>query len=362
MNDYIRSKSFQILKQPAYRISDMLKKTSNNSISSDTIRICLDYIKSFCKEVYKQNIMIFFVIDYDKFGGEDNFILRDNVMSHILKLSAKDHCIHYLDINANLLESIRIYDIHFNDVYIEENTVVPEDVTAISDLFDSTFIFSYGVRFETYHSGKLLEYKFLDGEQFIYGKISSKMKPISKYKEIIIDHYNSCVKLSQGIDYWHNKNNRILRNSPEDIFKKSLWSYIYYFSNDTIDVIQEYQLPSESKIDILARTSRDTTYIFEIKVLGRCLSLGDKKEYYTYSDERVHEGLIQTKQYIEQLSNVTRATVVVYDGRDEQVDICIPDEEKHIKLDEPLLLYLESDNATETATKIRKQIKSKTDS
>ena len=55
---------------------------------------------------------------------------------------------------------------------------------------------------------------------------------------------------------------------------------------------------------------------------------------------------------------MTRGIVVVYDGREEKVDIYIPDEEKHIKLDDPLYLYLESDSATKTATKTRKRIKS----
>lgn len=362
MEDLIRYKAFSILKQPAFRISDMIKKTYDYDISSDLIRIILDYIKSFCKKVYMNNAMIFFIIDYTKNGENSNFILYPSIMDKILSLSTQNYYFHYLDKHGNLLISKKICDINFSGTKIEENDIAYENISAISDLIDSTFVFSYRINYEVYHTGKLIESSYLNGESFIPGKILEKCKPISKYKEIINDHYDDCVKLSQGIDYWHNKGKRILRNSCEDIFKKSLWYYMYIFAYDAIEVTPEFQLPSESRIDILARTSKNDIYIFEVKVLGDYVSLSDQEKFHTYSEERVHEGMLQVKQYIEQIKDLTRGTLVVYDGRNERIQIPIPKDEKHIKLDDPLYLYLESDSATITANKLRKKLKSQSTS
>lgn len=355
--DKIRKKTFSILKQPAYKIWNMLKKSSIDSITSDEIRFLLEDIKRFLKNVYKYDTMLFFAIDYHNNGEENNYILNDKILKRIMEISSEQCYIHFLDKNANLLESKKIFDIDFEDVQIDECDIDGESIPALADLFKYTFIFSKGIRYEVYHCGRILDYSPIEGSQIIPGKLISKMKPISEYNEIIKDHFNECVRLAQQTDHWHNKANRILRDSCEDIFKKSLWYYMNQFSLDAIEVTPEFQLPSQSQIDILARTSKNDVYIFEVKVLGDYFSKKSKKGYNTYNNERVHEGMLQAKQYIEQCKEIKRGAVVVYDARKNQEDINVMVEETHIKLDLPIYLYLESDSATKIAHKKRKKIK-----
>lgn len=350
----LEKKATTIFKQPSFRIVDMLrKKDSTIDISTDILKYLLSDISNFFKLLIESNLHVFFVIDYKNEGDIGKNILSSKVIQEIKELSRKSLYVYILDKNCHIIESVILSE-EISVVF--DNTVGRfsyEKVSALADQYESTFIYGYDDKFDVYHEGKLIQPACSIDLSQIPKKLMSCIKPLSQYKELIEEHFNQCVKYSQATDHWNNKANRVLRSSPEDIFKNSLWFYLYMFSEDTNgNVIAEYPLRSGDRIDIYAQTKDYKSYIFEVKVLGKYYSEQDRG-FLEYKEDRVHHGLNQTIVYLNELKDnlhdIEKAELIVYDARETQNSITIPESEQHDKIGEPRYFYLESKNATNKA-------------
>lgn len=351
--DKLHIKANTIFKQPSFRIKDMLLKEDNNiDVSSDEIKYMLKDIGSFFKLLEDTNLHIFIVIDYYKVGDINKHILASRVINEVEELSRKDLSIHYLDKDCHLIESKSLNEVISDELETQDERYSSEVISELSDVFSATFIYGNSSKYDIFHNGKLIKPACGIDFNYIPNQIFSCIKPISKYKELVEDHFKQCVKYSQATDHWANKERRILRSSPEDIFKNSLWYYLYMFSEDANDVIAEYPLRSGNRIDICVQAHDSKIYFFEVKVLGKYFSQNDKG-YQEYRDDRVHHGLNQSIIYINELKDnfidVEYAELVIYDARETQENIDITDNERHEKVGEPHYLYLESKNATKKA-------------
>lgn len=354
-------RSFSILKQPAYRIYNYLLKDKQINVNVEDIRLVIENVKKFFRNNYRENISLIFVIDFEN-EVDDNYINRNDITKEIMSESAKEICVNYIDINCNLIKITKLRELEFNrDEEFDQDSLDYDDVSYFSEYINATVMYIEGINYEVYYSGKMLESDVIEGSRNIYGKISKDMLPISEYKKLIENHHQQCIKYANGSDHWKNKKERILRDSCEDIFKKSLWFYMDKFILDAVEVIPEYNLSSGNRIDIVVRSEKNNFYAFEVKVLGDLYrgvkDNGDAVKITSYAEDRVHHGLYQLIVYLNEDKNIYRGVLVVYDGRKQVEDIDISENEKHIKLDLPLYLYLESENATEKAKKLTKENK-----
>lgn len=340
-----------ILKQPSIKIADMLRKKGINSISAEDVKFMLKDIGNFFK-LLNSDLHIFIVIDYKRDGILEKSILSSKTIDEIMKISCKDNYIMFLDKNCYMIENKLLKEVITEIINIRKYRLPYESIFELSQLFNSTFIYGYGGKYDIYHEGMLIQPSCCVDLSFIHNKVLSRIKPISNYEELINDHFAQCVKHSQATDHWDNKDKRILRSSPEDIFKNSLWYYLYMFSEDTNNVIAEYPLRSGNRIDIYVQSRNNEVYFFEIKVLGKYYTENDNG-YSEYKDNRVHHGLNQAIVYINEFKDnsqdIEKAELIIYDAREKQEPIIIPQNEKHEKLSEPQYLYLESKNATNKA-------------
>jgi hypothetical protein len=172
--------------------------------------------------------------------------------------------------------------------------------------------------------------------------------PISEYRTLISNHFNTEIVGQRGFTYWNNKASRLLVPRPEVNFRKRLGAYLDLYIADGIVDQECLNASTEDKNDIRVTTLVDNNmYILEVKWLGKCSSKTNYDGKAAHS--RANSGINQLEIYISEESRCIRGILVIYDARTNNEEIIWnPDKTKwHKVIDkEPFILYLDSVSAS----------------
>ena len=123
-------------------------------------------------------------------------------------------------------------------------------------------------------------------------------------------------------------NKNILRNKPEHYMRDHLCNYLTEHMRYTFTIEPELG-QSKRELDIYFDVCGEL-YFIEIKWLG--ISINDDGSGFStkYTDSRARDGVIQTLEYIEELTNTSEKSLrhgylAVYDARDDQPPIDFKD-------------------------------------
>ncbi|PEC03200.1 hypothetical protein CN360_11575 [Bacillus cereus] len=174
----------------------------------------------------------------------------------------------------------------------------------------------------------------------------SKLVGIDSYKQLLKEFFNKHVQYDKYKRYflykdispkqWHdhiNKNSKLLTIKPEKIFQMELERFL---KENCVDmVLNEVRNDYEERYDIWVGTNQNEIYVFEIKWLGKSITpSGNINSQYNNSDRAIAGGY-QLKDYLENPSQVIKglpnsrihqAVLILYDAREDMVDIVYPDE------------------------------------
>ena len=161
-------------------------------------------------------------------------------------------------------------------------------------------------------------------------------RDISKLEDVIHEYATQCVTeqvnymnffvdnptLKQINEKYIKRN--VLRNKPEHFMRDHLMQYLN--ANMRYTFTKEPELAqSKRRLDIYFDVNGEL-HLIEIKWLG--VAINDEGTGLTkpYGDARVRQGVVQTLEYIEELSNTTEACLrggylAVFDARDQKADI-----------------------------------------
>jgi hypothetical protein len=168
---------------------------------------------------------------------------------------------------------------------------------------------------------------------------------------LLSDHMNQRLARQQGLEYWSDRKGRILLSGPhgtEWIFHFELFWWLDKFVADALRVYAEPSGLGQDKTDINVVTTVGN-YVIEVKWLGK----NDNET--AYDQKRINEGLIQVKLYLERDDTILRGYLVVYDGRPHADHISKSTHQptcKHLRCEDPKILFLESETPSESAPTI----------
>lgn len=180
--------------------------------------------------------------------------------------------------------------------------------------------------------------------KYPFAPISSRHHLAHEYPELVRRHFQDFIQLQKVVIYWKDRRRRIFVGGPERIFQRHLWWYLDEYVLDARDVNMERPLGGLSdRTDIWIETTDNRHYVLEIKWLGR--SPSDH-----YDADRARQGAKQTIVYLDRDDRITRAALVLYDGREVDEAIQWDQAAMHPRLDLSLHLYIESRTASEIGT------------
>lgn len=174
----------------------------------------------------------------------------------------------------------------------------------------------------------------------------SKLVSIDAYKQLLKEFFDKHVQYDRHRRFflykdltpkeWHNsidKNPKLLAIKPERIFQMELERFL--IDNCVDIVLNEVRNEYEERYDIWVGTNQNEIYVFEIKWLGKSItSSGNINSQYNNSKRAVAGGY-QLKDYLENPSQaikglpnnkIHQAVLVIFDAREEMVDIIYPEE------------------------------------
>lgn len=187
-------------------------------------------------------------------------------------------------------------------------------------LFTTVFHYDSG-DYTVLDEGPVIESKKnLFDRQFPRGRLSEYYRPIAQWDDLLSEHFRECVQEAAQTKHWQNKNLRILRSAPEDIFKGSLWWYLNTFTLDALKVKQEYPVDGGGvkPVDVCVMLANGDEYFFEVKWLGKAQG---GKSVYPMDDTQALAGKDQLINYLNSSQTAVLGCCVVYDGRNEDVEL-----------------------------------------
>jgi len=211
-------------------------------------------------------------------------------------------------------------------------------------------------------------YFFINGECIYYisdiisdkrvGIITSQCLPSREYRKLIENHYTAKVDGERGFKYWKNKKERLLISPPEIVFHKPLWSYLNDFVLDgKVDSgVDLGGTGDRTDIRIISFSGEEIgkSYVIEIKCLGKC-----KKKHKEKGDDWANQGILQLRDYLNEVGDPMVGLLVVYDGRKNNSEInWINKNDWHEKTDpNPMRFYLISESASVRSKKELRKLK-----
>jgi hypothetical protein len=202
------------------------------------------------------------------------------------------------------------------------------------------------------------DFDALDGAKNLPFKGPIISRPMDSFSLILDDHMQLCVNNQKGIEYWHDKLNRILRtdekHKTEWIFQNSLYYWLNNFLSDKVDVIAEPCDHGQDKHDIRVLTTDGRRFVIEIKWLGK------NKSGTIYKQPRINVGLQQLKIYLDNDSKFYSGYLVTYDARskvEHDNESYWDDQFRHAMCEEPIILFLKSETPSKEAERIVKESK-----
>ncbi len=177
---------------------------------------------------------------------------------------------------------------------------------------------------------------------------------IDEFNVLLIEHRENVLDC-EGIIIWADKTGRILKASPENtesIFHRSLFTWMRIFLRNHLKVYAEPGGYGQCKTDITVVTHEGCTVI-EIKWLGRNESNTE------YNQEKINEGLIQIKIYLDK-EDYVNGYLVLYDGRPKEKHENESEYDTnliHTKCNSPILVFLESETPSQSAQRIVRELR-----
>lgn len=199
------------------------------------------------------------------------------------------------------------------------------------------------------------------------GEVYSSDLPPSQYKLLIEKHYNERLLKGKRVTYWHKKQEKILRQKPEDYFRNELHSFLQ--DNLTPEGIAEKEVSNASTSDLIDIRITDATsgiefIIIEVKWMGRSISIkkNGKVGITELKEESPNAGINQLGIYLQDEPHAKCGCLVTYDARIDAENAKIvwtsPESSWHKKIDKPpMRLYIKSESASQEGKKIAKQAK-----
>lgn len=258
----------------------------------------------------------------------------------IQKNLAVDNQVFFIDTKLNLLQ------ISPGPVKISNSEKLTEENETFGILIQGTYFYY------------LLCGKCIDEGSFISDGDSSPWPsnlyhPIAEFEMLLEEHKKNCVDDEKGFTYWNDKQKRILRASPENtesIFHRNLLNWLRIFVTDYLKIYAEPEGFGQCKTDITVVTHGGCSVI-ELKWLGKNENNTD------YGQDRIEEGIIQIKIYLDKEEYVC-GYLVLYDGRpidNHKNDSGYNENLLHPKCKHPFILFLESESPSQSARRLQRE-------
>ncbi|MEQ9265040.1 MAG: hypothetical protein RLN81_07470 [Balneolaceae bacterium] len=173
-------------------------------------------------------------------------------------------------------------------------------------------------------------------------------QPIENYRTIVNVHNHKILTAHSGSQHWINKRKRILRSSPEKIFRTSLALYMDdHIANGYVDEEASNNNSDDSCDIIVHHYEKKKDYLFELKWLGKSEGTDIvKEEKVKY---QLESGLEQVHIYLERNDGCCNAHLIIYDGREETKEHNFEDKDEwDERIDKnPQFVHLVSKSASE---------------
>jgi hypothetical protein len=173
--------------------------------------------------------------------------------------------------------------------------------------------------------------------------------------DLLSDHMRQRLTRQQGLEYWSDRRHRILRSGShgtEWLFHSDLFWWLDQFVADALRVYAEPSGHGQDKTDINVVTAVGN-YVIEIKWLGK----NDKNT--KHGQDRINDGLVQVKLYLERDDRILGGYLVLYDGRS-RADYLSKSAHKpmckHLRCEDPKIFFLESETPSESAPTMAKSL------
>ncbi|QFR49795.1 hypothetical protein FJR48_08645 [Sulfurimonas lithotrophica] len=224
------------------------------------------------------------------------------------------------------------------------------EVSEKEEFSNKLFIIIDNYQIEIFHNSKRMTIFNNINDIFKLGRKKDKYAlNIKDYKRLINNHFSSEVLDEKKVNYWHNKNDRILLNKPEKFFHKSLVSYLMLNVIDAKVFSEVSNNRTNDSLDICAVDyDSNELYLFEVKWTGE--SINNKGNNTTYKLDTLCNAFKQLNIYLNNNTESKKGVLVVYDGSktDEKVYCDFTEiDDLNVSLDkEAIKLYLNSESAS----------------
>lgn len=317
----------------------------NPDVPSDVFGQLVTMAKRICKDTYKQQTPMCFLVDFS-FRGSTESPLVEQEARNLVGIQSRYG-------NSALVVTTIGLSGHIKEIATAEwEGRLPSELWAaqLSERHATIAIHIYGRTIHIFDRGTPVE-RWLDVFRPTYPMVPpTKHRHCREYRELIEDHFNDCVVDQKAFPYWANKADRLLENKPERYFHYNLWWYLKEFCLDARSVDKERQVdgyPDET--DIWISSTSDEEYLLEVKWLGKSESGTE------YDSNRAREGARQVNIYLDKFPQVTRAGLVLYDARKTDEEIQYAPEEMEPKVDLDLRFWLPSESASVAARRRSKK-------
>lgn len=234
-------------------------------------------------------------------------------------------------------------------VHAKDNEISAFHASQLSDTVDQLVLFIDGLLYYPYIRGRQIAAECnikRPGEPAHRGPTWNRS--FSQLPQLLAEHMDDQLKDERNVKYWKKKKERILAvgvDGTEKIFHRSLFYWLQTYVSDAVDVAAEPRGFGQNAYDIKIILPYKK-YCLEVKWLG------ENEHGTAYDVSQISVGLAQVLTYLDKDTEVLRAYLVFYDGRslDEHRNQRTYDPaSKHRSCEEPILLFLESENPSVTA-------------
>lgn len=298
------------------------------------------------------------VLDPTKIGTGDDY-LDPKIITNVFTQRQLNEC----NVFVVDYEGKKIDDPAFN------NVVIDGDDLASNISKDSQLILFYVWQFaiKVYVNGYCIQSTNNIHSTKRTGEVRPTDLPPSEYRLLINKHFNEKLLSGKKVNYWHNKQARILKQKPEDYFRDALHEYLK--ENLTPEGLAEKNVPNagtNDEIDIRIHDMTNGTefIIIEVKWMGKAISIKrDQTIGETVSDDdSPNAGIHQLGIYLQDEPCAKLGCLVTYDARlnAENTDIVwtTNESEWHRNIDKPpIRLFIKSESASQEGKKIAQQAK-----
>lgn len=289
---------------------------------------------------YQQNIQmgpVLLVLDTENVGTGLNMLSPQNMGTFLSSGTSRKCNVILIDYDGRQIVK------DFGKFTIEN----PADACKFSSDESKNVFFIEGNRVEVFSKGKFTECipDIFSNDRTI--KIREVTRPVSEYRLVINAHYKEKIERKDILDYWKNKQKRILKPAPEKRFAGDLAYFLnQYLSDGHVDYECMNGWTSDRTDIRVLRYEDRKIYIFEVKWLGKSFTI-------EYKDDRADVGIVQINRYLKDEPHAVCGVLVIYDARGKDVDIQWNKEiERDTRIDEPMRFYLISESASDEAKRV----------